>query len=324
MANSTRGGAAAGCSGPADGNDLAEKALHAGIEAVCNAMSGEVRFTNENEAAFALLRKGCRHCWGRTPGGGEALRQVPAEKQAVVVAFLTRIAEIRRGALRRVQELGAILAKASPSWQELLAGSEALGGPDGLLVEELKALGVPATTAGEANLSAPVLEHEARVFLREKKSQRYLSIISSSTDACIMMTELPVSLFVCYFLGKGLSKACGSFSTEVSEETDVSSFSSQLSKSRLAELEGETLEFGLAHEGVPSCGRFLGSRRRWTEVELCCSSRSFGKRERWSRGSGASLQHQSSGLWLCVDPCSPNKVSLSSQEHSAWEVLLAT
>ena len=109
-------------------------------------MSGEVRFANENEAsscfsdsfvkvlvhskaAFALLRKGCRHCWGRTPGGGEALRQaeeaevrpffrksehrsktlvslrqVPAEKQAVVVAFLTRIAEIRRGALRRVQE----------------------------------------------------------------------------------------------------------------------------------------------------------------------------------------------------------------------------
>ncbi|CAE7350701.1 CEP1 [Symbiodinium natans] len=321
MANSAQGGAAAGNSGPATGNDQAEKALLVGIEAVCNAMSGEVRFTNENEAAFALLRKGCRHCSGTR--GGEALRQVPVEKQAIVVAFLTRIAEIRRGASRRVQELGAILANASPSWQELLAGSEALGGPDGLLAEELKAL-VPATTAGEANLPAPVLEHEARVFLRESKSKRYLSIISSSTDACIIMTELPVSLFVCCVLGKGLSDACSSFSTEVSEETEASSFSSQLSKSRLAELEGENLEFGLAHEGVPSCGRFLGSRRRWTDVELCCSSRSFGRRERWSRGPGASLQHQSSGLWLYVDPRSPNKVTLSSQEHSAWEVLPAT
>ena len=33
------------------------------------------------------------------------VRQVPAEQQAIVVAFLTRIAEIRRGASRRVQEL---------------------------------------------------------------------------------------------------------------------------------------------------------------------------------------------------------------------------
>ena len=108
-------------------------------------------------------------------------------------------------------------------------------------------------------------------------------------------------------------------------------------------------------QGVPSCGRFLGSRRlnepavctvsgmtclmsahdlvggrRWTEVELCCSSRSFGRRERWSNaaadlrsvdqclspahglvsghgsGSGA-LQHQSTGMWLYVDPRSPSK-----------------
>mmetsp|Transcript_48364 Transcript_48364/g.90572 ORF Transcript_48364/g.90572 Transcript_48364/m.90572 type:complete len:340 (-) Transcript_48364:158-1177(-) len=338
MAHTTLEGDVVGSSKPADGNALAEKALLAGIEAVLSAMSGEVRFTNENEAAFALLRKGCRHCAGKDPGGVEALRQVSPEKKAVIVAFLGRIAESRRLVARRVQELGAILAQSSPSWQELLAHSEPLGGPNGLLAADLKELAismpaagptVPVTASGDLNLPAElVLEHEARIFLRERGSQRYLSIVCSPTNdaaACIMMTELPVSLFVCYMYGKGsagLSDAYGSsFSTE---ETEISS---QPSKSRLSALEDETLEFGLAHEGIPGLGRFLGSQRRWTrrwtEVEFCCSSRCFGKREIWSRGSGASLQHQSSGKWLYVDPSNPDQVILSSQDQSAWEVLAA-
>ena len=88
-------------------------------------------------------------------------------------------------------------------------------------------------------------------------------------------------------------------------------------------------------ESYGTCGNSSSMwrlERRWTDVELCCSSRSFGRRERWSamvascrkmslrsrffakmtcaasgRGPGASLQHQSSGLWLYVDPRSPNK-----------------
>ena len=41
------------------------------------------------------------------------------EQQAVVVSFLARVAD-RRLLARRVKELGQILAKASPSWQQLL------------------------------------------------------------------------------------------------------------------------------------------------------------------------------------------------------------
>ncbi|CAJ1443154.1 unnamed protein product [Effrenium voratum] len=105
-------------------------------------MSGEVRFTNENEVAFAKLRLGCRHGGAH---GGAALRQVQPQQQAVVVSFLARMAgRRRRCAARRVQELGCILAKASASWQELLAKEEPLGGPSGLLAEELKALATGA------------------------------------------------------------------------------------------------------------------------------------------------------------------------------------
>ena len=44
------------------------------------------------------------------------------------------------------------------------------------------------------------------------------------------------------------------------------------------------------------------TERRWTEVELCCSSRSFGKRERWS--CAAELL---GGLCECGDVCiTPN------------------
>lgn len=279
---------------------LAEEALSAGIDAVMSAMSGETRFTNENEAAFALLRKGCRHS---ARSETMPLRLVIPEQQAVVVSFLVRVAD-RRSAARRVKELGRILLKASPSWQHLLMNAEQLGGVSGLLSEEVKALGLKA----EGDLAVPVIQAESRVFLRESQTQRYLSIASSHSS--VVMTELPVSLFVCHSAGKGASEF-SSCSTEAEEAT-----------SKRSELKPGSFEFGLEHEDIPSLGHFLGSRRRWTDLELCCSSSSLGKREIF-RLSGASMQHQLTGMCLHVDPSCPNKVVLSAESSSAWEVLAA-
>ncbi|CAJ1349125.1 unnamed protein product, partial [Effrenium voratum] len=283
-------------------------ALSAGIQAVVSAMSGEVRFTNENEVAFAKLRLGCRHGGAH---GGAALRQVQPQQQAVVVSFLARMAgRRRRCAARRVQELGCILAKASASWQELLAKEEPLGGPSGLLAEELKAL-----ATGQAEPERQI-ENEARVFLREKQTQRYLSIVSSPNGhGLVAMTDVPVSLFVCHLDGKGTDSFASS-STEACEES---------LKTRLSELE-ETLDIGFAHEGIPSFGGFLCSRRRiLADVELSCSSKSFGKRERFRWGPDASLQHQFTEMWLSVDLASPQKVFLSAErsERGAWEAVAA-
>lgn len=283
---------------------LAEEALSAGIDAVMSAMSGETRFTNENEAAFALLRKGCRHS---ARSEAMPLRLVIPEQQAVVVSFLVRVAD-RRSAARRVKELGRILLKASPSWQHLLMNAEQLGGVSGLLSEEVKALGLKAEGDDAVPLAVPVIQAESRVFLRESQTQRHLSTASSHSS--VVMTELPVSLFVCHSAGKGASEF-SSCSTEAEEAT-----------SKRSELKPGSFEFGLEHEGIPSLGHFLGSRRRWTDLELCCSSSSLGKREIF-RLSGASMQHQLTGMCLHVDPSCPNKVVLSAESNSAWEVLAA-
>lgn len=283
---------------------LAEEALSAGIDAVMSAMSGEARFTNENEAAFALLRKGCRHS---ARSEAMPLRLVIPEQQAVVVSFLARVAD-RRSAARRVKELGRILLKASPSWQHLLMNAEELGGVSGLLSEEVKALGLKAEGDDAVPLAVPaVIQAESRVFLRESQTQRYLSIANSHSS--VVMTELPVSLFVCHSAGKGASEF-SSCSTEAEETT-----------SKRSEKPGP-FEFGLEHEGIPSLGHFLGSRRRWTDLELCCSSSSLGKREIF-RLAGASMQHQLTGMCLHVDPSCPHKVVLSAESSSAWEVLAA-
>lgn len=269
-----------------------------------SAMSGEARFTNENEAAFALLRKGCRHS---ARSDKMPLRLVIPEQQAVVVSFLARVAD-RRSAARRVKELGRILLKTSPSWQHLLMNAEQLGGVSGLLSEEVKALGLKAEGDDPVPLAVPaVIQAESRVFLRESQTQRYLSIASSHSS--VVMTELPVSLFVCHSAGKGASEF-SSCSTEAEEATSRS------------ELKPGPFEFGLEHEGIPFLGHFLGSRRRWTDLELCCSSSSLGKREIF-RLTGASMQHQLTGMCLHVDPSCPNKVVLSAESSSAWEVLAA-
>eukprot|EP00933_Yihiella_yeosuensis_P026947 TRINITY_DN20909_c0_g1_i2.p1 TRINITY_DN20909_c0_g1~~TRINITY_DN20909_c0_g1_i2.p1 ORF type:complete len:183 (+),score=31.50 TRINITY_DN20909_c0_g1_i2:94-642(+) len=123
-----------GSSSPSD----AEKALAEGIAAVVRAMAGEVSFADQSEVAFAALRRGCRHCASRGSNtlGLADLRRVSQEDRAAVVAFLARVSS-RRTSWRRVQELGAILASSSWCWYELLATTPPLGGPRGLLCDEL-------------------------------------------------------------------------------------------------------------------------------------------------------------------------------------------
>ncbi|CAE8702638.1 unnamed protein product, partial [Polarella glacialis] len=74
-----------GCGPVEAGEGGGELALVEGVAAVIAAMAGEVRFANESEDAFALLRRGCRHCASRGAAaiGQAALRQVPPEQQVV-------------------------------------------------------------------------------------------------------------------------------------------------------------------------------------------------------------------------------------------------
>ncbi|CAK9105792.1 unnamed protein product [Durusdinium trenchii] len=281
-----------------------------------SAMSGEARFTNENEVAFALLRKGCRHsaCGERA----SALREVIPEQQQLIVSFLARVAQRRRrSCLRRVKELGEILAKASPSWQHLLENAEPLGGASGLLSEELQALSAKVEDAegeaggrGHAVLHAlPTvvrIEDESRVFLRERRSQRYLSIAGPHS---VVMTELPVSLFICHLDGQGAS------------EFWSSCIEAEEARLKTRSLIDGPLSFALEHEGLPSHRHFLGSRRIFTE--LCCSSQRLGRRELFRLGKDTSLQHQCTGMCLYVDPLGPQKVVLSAEKSSSWEVLAA-
>eukprot|EP00440_Ansanella_granifera_P059482 gb/GFBE01064470.1/.p1 GENE.gb/GFBE01064470.1/~~gb/GFBE01064470.1/.p1 ORF type:complete len:320 (+),score=56.29 gb/GFBE01064470.1/:1-960(+) len=318
MSSSSSAGAAGDGSHGADGGVGGVQTLSEGIAAVMSAMSSEVSFTNENEVAFAQLRRGCFHCAGRSPEASEALRQVPREQQAAIVAFLARRSQLRPSAARRVQELGLILAKSSPAWSELLAASAELGGPQGLLaaglqvVHSRRAGGGPRRVPEELARPAPSPGHEARVFLRERRSQWYLSVAKVNNAACCIMTERAASLFICHWLGRGPSLVEGMQGfLEVSEDAEQSTEA----KPRL-----DSPDLGFAHEGEPALGCFLGSRRNWGDVELCCTSRKFSKRECFRWGADASLQHRHSGLWLWVDK---NEVTLSGEEKSTWEVLPA-
>lgn len=291
--------AVAGAAGAANQEDQVEArgALSKGIEAVMSAMSNEVCFTDENEVAFTLLRRGCRHCSVHSTESLEALREVPLQQEAVaatVVQFLARIAASRRGASRRVQELGAILAKASVPWSELLNQQPALAA---LLRGEHSKDTEPAI--------GPRPQHEAHIFLRERRSRRFLSLTEDEETnvTCCIMTEAASSMFICQWRGGVASDELEGAKTN---ESDVHP------------------ELGFLHEGVPAFNCFLGCRRYWVGWELCCSSRLFGKQEGFRWGADSSLQHFSTGLWLWVDPLMHQNVALHAEERSAWDVLLAT
>eukprot|EP00930_Biecheleria_cincta_P072474 TRINITY_DN59866_c0_g1_i1.p1 TRINITY_DN59866_c0_g1~~TRINITY_DN59866_c0_g1_i1.p1 ORF type:complete len:315 (+),score=57.48 TRINITY_DN59866_c0_g1_i1:112-1056(+) len=301
------GTAAAAASNSANHRDqelaAAIEALSEGIVAVMSAMSDEVRFTDENEVAFNLLRRGCRHCSIHSTESMEALRQVPLEQDnvaATVVKFLARIAASRRGASRRVQELGAILAAASPPWSQLLEQQPVLAAL--LRGELLKA----AADSEPAEGLRP--KHEAHIFLRERRSQRFLSVTEDedTSAACCVMTESAASMFICHWRGGEAEQIAGGGHDSRSGESDVYP------------------ELGFLHEGVPGFNCFLGCKRCWVGWELCCTSNLFGKQECFRWGADSSLQHFSTGLWLWVDPLMHRKITLHAEERSTWDVLLAT
>lgn len=301
------------------------QALQLGVVAIVDAMDGEVKFANNNETAFSLFRRGCRHCEKKT---GDLDDIGP---KASILAFLARIAS-RRGAARQLQELGAILLT-SPAWRESMADA-----PEVLrkllnvqkVLDSLPVVGVPAPLA-----------HDTRVFLRERKTRRYLTV----SNNCIM-TEGAASLFICHCEREG---ACvGDVGVDAWSDADayfapLEPFSSASSYEKTAEFAylgsavgvGETVapppSVGFVHEGEPALGCFLSARRRplssllggSMELRLCCDSRRFGVAQEFRWGPDFSLQHASTGWWLFVDPAKPEEVVMHAEAHSAWEALPA-
>lgn len=162
--------------------------------------------------------------------------------------------------------------------------------------------------------------HGARIFLREVATQRFLTVTEVLGVECCVMTELPASLFICHWRVEGVQTGGES----------VGAAARPCSSAAL---------LGFAHEGVPGLGRFLGLRRPWRrrqlrdalasrgagDLEACCASRHLGETESFFwQGSGAPLQHISSGLWLYVDAEQPEKVLLRPDGESCWEALPTT
>jgi len=286
--------------------------LSLGVRAVVETMDGEVKFTNDNERAFALFRKGCRHCAELHT----ALEDV--EPKDTIIAFLARIAG-RRSAARQVRELGAILVQVAAWRDELLVAPqqllEVLNSDDSILAA-FAAAGQGRCTGG------PAPPHEGRVFLREAWTARFLSIAEHIerervVHRCVM-TEKPASLFVCY-------------ETEEVEEDEVDFRFSPEARC------GGTVDgmiLGFAHEGLPALGHFLGCQRPRRRTlrdalsgggtpELGCASRDLGGKEQFRWWNDGSVQHVASSFWLFVDPESPDAITLHQWDKSFWEAVLA-
>jgi len=310
------------------------EALQQGVAAIVKAMGGEAQFANDNEVAFAQFRRGCRHC---------AL--LPADLDSIgpkdtIVAFLTRIAS-RRAVSRQVQELGAILVKAE-NWRALLGNAPP---PLWEVLMDAGLLDVPSFGLEPEDVVG-ALDHCARVFLRERCSQRWLTVgltvvadeLNPTNDqtcahqAC-SMTELPASLFICY-------RDCGRYKsggTVCCVESGVASVESELAHAvhapQVESLLASTWAF--AHEGEPEFGHFLGGWRVRSlgnlrqaikgggDYGLSCTSRKLGEQEQFQWYEDAAIQHITSGLWLYVDPESPAKVTMHASERSSWEALPA-
>jgi len=319
--------------------------LRIGVKAVVDAMAGEMQFVNGSEDAFALFRRGCRHC-----------AQAPVELASVaqketIVAFLSRVAA-RKSSWRQLRELASILIQVT-SWRDQLATA-----PLPLLEVLAEAAAVhsalmdakqEAWVASAAK--APIPTHEARIFLREVKTARYLSIAQGDKgqERCIA-TELAASLFVCNCRWSAAQPQqeielatcvdpCPD-GEDAQDEEDVEEEEDDLPK-RTDSLEPESgadkpvgAILGFAHEGIPSLGCYLACRRkrgrrirevvtRWGEKEVCCSSRRFGRFEEFRWYTDATVQHVRTGLWLTIDSADPSVVALDKTQRSYWEALPA-
>lgn len=141
------------------------EALRRGVAAVVAAMKGEVEFANDNERAFALLRRGCHHC-AKRPEDLDAV-----EPKDTILAFLARVSG-RKSAARQLQELGAILVS-SAAWREVFAAGPA-SLTSILAAEEQGAVAAFVEERAVRALAPP--GDGARVFLREQRSLRFLTV----------------------------------------------------------------------------------------------------------------------------------------------------
>jgi len=289
--------------------------LQRGVNAIIDAMAGEVQFANDNEAAFALFRKGCLHC-----------EQFPEILDAVgpkttIVDFLARVA-VRRTTVRQVQELAVILGKAK-AWR--VAFGQMPPALSSVLSSYLP-LQVMMTETTEEEVASVAKEprgpgQDARIFLRECQSLRWLTVIERSTsDIACTMTECAASLFVCH---RSSDQEC-----EAAFEEDAAGHQEVWGADANSRL-------GFEHEGVPACGRFLAVRPDWRQgslrdallgsgdLQLRCTGRQFGRQEEFRWCKGDTVQHLPSGLWLYVDPQLPEQVLLNPLKGSSWEALPA-
>lgn len=316
MIEQQRGGSSSSAMVPSESNR--PEALSRGVRAVVETMSGEVQFANDNERAFALFRKGCRHC-----------AELPTELEAVgpkdiVVAFLARVAQ-RRSACRQVQELSLILVQV-PTWRDLL-----MEAPQQLLEVLHGDAAVHAVFAAAcAPTVSPAPKHEARVFLREAWSKRFLSIMQCveserKAQRCVM-TERAASLLVCHCDGRRPTPSV--------DDWDEEEYFDCHPQARCGAEGTDGTVLGFAHEGVPSPGCFLACKRPRRRLlrdvvtgggdpELCCTSQAFGRQEEFFWCTDATIRHISSGLWLFVDASKPEAVTMHKWEKSYWEALPA-
>lgn len=185
--------------------------------------------------------------------------------------------------------------------------------------------------------------HCMRVFLRDKASQRYVSIAELGVDASVacVMTERPVSLFICHS-----SPSASSSSGKGPKRSPLADGSS--TKGGRDGYGSSVVTLGFEHEGVPAFQRFLSLRRsenrlalvalealskteNWLESqkqrgtrELNCNSDRFGSWEEFRWYPDATVQHAVTGLWLYVDPSNPVDITLDASRRSVWEVAPAT
>mmetsp|Transcript_61942 Transcript_61942/g.115818 ORF Transcript_61942/g.115818 Transcript_61942/m.115818 type:complete len:207 (-) Transcript_61942:724-1344(-) len=134
---------------------------------------------------------------------------------------------------------------------------------------------------------------DARIFLRDQRTLRFLSITAHQDAAQCTMTEEPASLFVTHAKDTAL---------------------------------------GFAHEGLPAFGCFLGYSsflQNWyaslgagsDRHLLPCEAENFQAHSEFKWHPDATIKHLSSGLWLFVDPAKPDVVVLDACRKSQWEAI---
>jgi len=166
---------------------------------------------------------------------------------------------------------------------------------------------------GIEDIQAAAPRHLTRVFLCEETTGWYLSVtqdeertwqhdllLTSRNGISCVMTEEPVSLFVCH---RGVDTSGAA-----------------------------TVDF--EHEGLPALGSFLSACRSWgnalgfpkagSSESLLCEKRGSISGEEFLWHPNSTIQHVSTGRWLYMDPSVPGSVTLHASKKSVWVSLPAT